>query len=163
MRIASSVCLASILALSPACGSEKAPSAPSAAAVDAAAAEAPKPAPELLAWADQLKPILPKILPTDRAYLSSFYDAMAYIILRDGDRSTPLVTDTEKFAVLHAGSLQLAIEKAKVGKYPGLDDAIDSVFFNALGAEQKALDAPTRARLVAACGVLSWTLAVKHE
>lgn len=125
--------------------------------------EAPKPAPELLAWADQLKPILPKMLPTDRAYLSSFYDAMAYIILRDGDRSTPLVTDTEKFAVLHAGSLQLAIEKAKVGKYPGLDDAIDSVFFNALGAEQKALDAPTRARLVAACGVLSWTLAVKHE
>lgn len=125
--------------------------------------EAPKPAPELLSWAEQLKPILPKMLPADRAYLSSFYDAMAFILLNDDERSTPLVGDTEKFAALHAGSLQLAIEKGKVGKYPGLDDAIDSVFFKAMGADQQAVTKENRGKLIAASGVLSYVLAVKHE
>ncbi len=125
--------------------------------------EAPKPPAEALAWAEDLKPILAKMLPTDRAYLSSFYDAMAYIVMKDGDRSTPIIGDTEAFAVLHAGSLQLAIEKGKVGKYPGLDDAIDKVFFNATGADVQAVDKSLRPRLVSACGVLSWVFAVKHE
>jgi hypothetical protein len=125
--------------------------------------EAPKPPAEALAWAEDLKPFLARMLPSDRAYLSSFYDAMAYIVLKDGDRSTPIIGDTEAFAVLHAGSLKLAVEKAKVGQYPGLDDAIDSVFFKAMGADVQPIDKNTRPRLVSACGVLSYVFAVKHE
>jgi hypothetical protein len=125
--------------------------------------EAPKPPAEMLEWAKGLEPLLPKMLPADRQYLAAFYDAMAFILMKDGDRSTPIVGDTEAFAVLHAGSLQLAIEKGKVGKYPGLDDAIDTVFFAAAGADVRAVDKDVRARLVTACGVLSYTLAVKHE
>lgn len=123
----------------------------------------PKPDAELLAWADQLQPILPRMLPADRQYLSSFYDAMAFVLLRDGDRDKPIVSDTEQFAAFHAGSLQLAIEKANVGKYPGLDRAIDSVFFAAAGAESMPIDKDRRAKLIAACGVLSWAFAIHND
>jgi hypothetical protein len=128
-----------------------------------AAITVPKPDPEILKWADQLQPLLPRMLPADRAYLSSFYDAMAYVLMRDGDRDKPIVGDTEQFAMFHAGSLQLAIEKANVGKYPGLDRAIDTTFFNAAGADSTPIDKDRRSRLVAACGVLSWAFAIHHE
>ena len=120
----------------------------------------PKPPAEALAWADDLRPILPRMLLADREYLAAFYDAMAFILLQDGDRSTPIIGDTEKFSVLHAGSLQLAIKKASVGKYPGLDKAIDMAFFNAAGADVAPLDAKKRGQLVMACGVLSWAFKV---
>jgi hypothetical protein len=120
----------------------------------------PKPPAEALAWAADLRPILPRMLLADREYLAAFYDALAFILLQDGDRSTPIIGDTEKFAVLHAGSLQLAIKKANVGKYPGLDKAIDVAFFNAAGAEVASLDAKKRGQLVMACSVLSWAFKV---
>jgi hypothetical protein len=120
----------------------------------------PKPSPELLALADDLRPILPKMMPADRQYLSSFYDAMAFVLMQDGDRSTPIIGDTDKFTVFHAGSLNLAIEKKNVGKYPGLDKAIDTTFFKAVGADVSALDREKRTKLIAACGVLSWVFRV---
>jgi len=126
----------------------------------AAAAAAAKPTAEQLAWAGELKAILPKMLPADRQYLSSFYDATAFIVTQDGARSTPIIGDTDKFTVFHAGSLQLAIEKKNVGKYPGLDKAIDSVFLNASGADVAAIDADKRAKLIAACNVLAWAFRV---
>lgn len=117
----------------------------------------PAPGPELLAWAEPLRPILPKMLPADRQYLSALYDAMVYVLMRDGERDNPIVTDTEKFSAFHAGTLRLAIDKASVGKYPGLAEAIDQTFLAAAGAEVRPMDKDTRARLTAACGVLSWT------
>lgn len=120
-----------------------------------AAAATAKPTADQLAWAVDLKPILPKMLPADRQYLASFYDATAFIVTQDGGRSTPIIGDTDKFTVFHSGSLQLAIEKKNVGKYPGLDKAIDSVFLNALGADVAAIDADKRAKLIAACNVLN--------
>lgn len=123
----------------------------------------PKPPAEMLAWADELKPILPRMLLADREYLAAFYDAMAFILLQDGDRSTPIIGDTEKFSVLHAGSLQLAIKKKNVGKYPGLDKAIDMVFFNAAGAEVAPLDQKKREQLIRACGVLAWAFKVHGD
>jgi len=121
----------------------------------AAVAAAAKPTADQLAWAADLKPILPKMLPADRQYLASFYDATSFILTQDGARSTPIIGDTDKFTVFHAGSLQLAIEKKNVGKYPGLDKAIDSVFFNAVGADVKAIDKATGEKLIAACNVLA--------
>lgn len=119
-----------------------------------------RPTDEQLKWAADLKPLLPKMLPADREYLASFYDALGYVVANDGDRSTPIIGDTEKFAVLHAGSLNLAIQKKNVGKYPGLDNAIDMVFFNAAGAEVSGLDKSLREKLVNACKTLSWAFKV---
>jgi hypothetical protein len=124
---------------------------------------AAKPDAALLPWVDDLKPLLPKMLPKDREYLAAFYDAMAFVLLQDGDREKPIVSDTEKFAAFHAGSLQLAIKKANVGKYPGLDSAIDSAFFKAAGAETAPISKEKRTKLAAACGVLSWAFHVNHE
>ena len=120
----------------------------------------PKPEPELLAWAEPLRPILPKMLLKDRQYLASFYDAMAFVLLRDAGRDKPIVGSTDSFASFHAGSLQMAIDKAAVGKYPGLGAAIDQTFINAIGADIRPLDKDTRTRLTAACGVLAWAFKV---
>lgn len=126
---------------------------------------APVPAPELLKWAEPLKPILPKMLPSDRAYLSNFYEAMGFVLLRDFDRPDPVIVSTDDFTVFHGGSLATAIDKAKVGVYPGLDAAIDKTLLAALGTDEpKSLTGEEKARLVAACGVLSHALRVgKNE
>lgn len=123
----------------------------------------PEPDAKLMKWAEPLKRIVPKMLPADRQYLANFYDAMAFVLLKDGDRDPPIVSTTDQFVVFHANSLRLAIERAKVGKYPGLGEAIDEVFLNAAGAQAKAIDADTRSILVAACGVLSWSFAIHRD
>lgn len=123
----------------------------------------PEPDAKLMKWAEPLKAIVPTMLPTDRQYLANFYDAMAFVLLKDGDRDGPIVSSTDKFVVFHTNSLRLAIERAKVGKYPGLGEAIDEVFLNAAGPEAKAIDSDTRSILVAACGVLSWSFAIHRD
>lgn len=123
--------------------------------------QTPQPPAELLVWAEPLRPILPKMLPSDRKYLANFYDAMAFVILRDKDRNPAIIGSTEQFANFHGGSLRLAIDKANVGKYPGLAEAIDQTFLAALGPEMKPIDDALRARLVTACGVLSWTFGIR--
>ena len=120
----------------------------------------PEPDAKLMKWAEPLKSIVPKMLPADRQYLANFYDAMAFVLLKDGDRDPPIVSTTDQFVVFHANSLRLALERAKVGKYPGLGEAIDEVFLNAAGAQAKAFVADTRSILVAACGVVSWAVAI---
>lgn len=124
---------------------------------------ADKPSAEQLKWASDLKPILPRMVAADREYLASFYDALGYVVATDGERSSPIIGDTEKFAVLHAGSLQLAIKRQNVGKYPGLDNAIDMVFFNAAGAEVSGLDKAVREKIVNGCKVLSWAFKVNAD
>ena len=126
-------------------------------------AVAPKPPAEALKLAESLRPLLPKMLPADRAYLSSFYDAVSFVLLQDGQRSQPIITNTEKFAAFHANSLKLAIQKGNVGKYPGLDDAIDQAFFAAAGPEVKDIDADTRSRLIVASSVLSYVLRINGD
>jgi hypothetical protein len=123
----------------------------------------PQPDAELLKWAEPLRPILPKMLPKDRQYLAAFYDAMAFVLIRDRQRELPIIGSTEQFANFHGGSLRLAIDKANVGKYPGLAEAIDETFINACGAEVQKIDEKVGSRLVAACGVLSWSLGIGHE
>ena len=122
-----------------------------------------KPSPEELAWAEPLKAILPRMMPADRQYLSALYEAMAFVLKQDGRRSQPIIDTTDKFVQMHAGTLQLAIEKANVGKYQGLDAAIDQVFFAANGADSGAVDKPTSEKLISACNVLAWVLEIHHE
>jgi hypothetical protein len=123
----------------------------------------PKPDPTVLKIAEPLRPILPKMLPADRQYLANFYDALAFVLLRDGNRDDPIMGSTEQFANFHGGSLRAAIDRESVGKYPGLAEAIDETFVNAAGAEVKKIDKDVRGRLAAACGVLSWSFSVGHE
>lgn len=125
--------------------------------------DTPKPPPELLKLADGLRPVAARMLPKDRLYLSSLYDAMAYVIMRDSDRERPIIGTTEAFANFHAGTLRLAIDRAKVGKYPGLAEAIDQVFVRALGADVRELDNESREKLIAACGLLSWTFEIGRD
>jgi hypothetical protein len=126
-------------------------------------ADVPKPDAILMAWAEPLRPILPKMLPADRKYLANLYDAMAFVLARDRDRDDPIVSSTDKFASFHAGTLRLAIDKASVGKYPGLAQAIDQTFLAAAGAEIRPLDRDTSTKLIAACQVLSYVFAVKRD
>lgn len=125
--------------------------------------KAPKPDAVIMDWAKPVAAILPKMTPADRNYLAHFYDALAFILIRDGDREQPIVADTEKFAVFHGGSLRLAVDRKDVGKYPGLGEAIDQTFVNANGADIVNVDADVRARLVAACGALSWAFKIHGE
>ena len=125
--------------------------------------DTPAPPRELLAWAEQLRPIAATMLPKDRIYLENLYDAMVYVLMRDGKRPDPIISDTAKFVTFHTSTLRLAIDKESVGKYPGLADAIDEVFFLAAGPDVKPIDTDTRAKLIAACGVLSWTLGVHRD
>ena len=123
----------------------------------------PRPDGVILEWAEPLKPILPTMLVKDREYLANFYDALSFVLIRDAGRGTPIVKTTGDFVVFHAGSLQLAIDKGAVGKYPGLGEAIDQTFVNALGADQRALSADDRTKLTAACTVLAYALKVGND
>lgn len=127
------------------------------------AVEAPKPDAELIAIGAPVAKIVAGMLPADRQHLSAFYDAMAFVLLRDGERREPIISDTDKFTAFHSGSLNLAIEKKNVGKYPGLDRAIDMTFVTAVGADQSAIDEDKRNRMIATCGVLSWIFGIHHE
>lgn len=122
----------------------------------------PRPDASLIIWAQPLRGVLPKMLPADREYLARFYDAMAFVLLRDGDREEPILKTTDDFVVFHGGSLGMAIDREKVGKYDGLDAAIDETFVNACGADAAAITPELRKRLVSACGVLAWTLRVNR-
>jgi hypothetical protein len=123
----------------------------------------PKPDGVILEWAEPLRPILPTMLVKDREYLANFYDALSFVLIRDAGRESPIVKTTGDFVVFHAGSLQLAIDKAAVGKYPGLGEAIDQTFVNALGADQRTLSPDDRTKLTAACTVLAYALKVGND
>ena len=91
----------------------------------------------------------------DRARIRSVYAGMKHVLQRDkGER----VSTTEKFAEVHANTLQLAIDKP--GKYPGLDDAIESVFIAAVGQTNldptvvNAITPEMQAKLITACDVI---------
>jgi hypothetical protein len=127
---------------------------------DASAVSTPKPSAEYLEWANHVRPIAAGMLPSDRIYLSNLYEAMSFILLRDFERDTPIIASTGDFVTFHTGSLKLAIDKASVGKYPGLAEAIDKTFVNAVGADQQKLDQALQKKLIAACAALSWTLGI---
>lgn len=90
-----------------------------------------------------------------RGYLADFYDAMATVIERDGKREDPGIGDTFDFTALHAGALQLAIDRDQVGSYPGLGDAVDQAFRENIGDDVQAVDASVREKLSEVCRAIA--------
>lgn len=110
------------------------------------------------------------ILPADRAYYSAFYAALGEVLKHDGERDTPAIDTTEKFRRVHAGSLNFALERKRVGKYDGLGAQIDEAFRQAAvtekakdGLDVQAMTRALRDRLQAACAALAWKFAVHRD
>lgn len=87
----------------------------------------------------------------DRARVNGIYSGLKAVIERDnGD----LVTTTEKWALLQANTLKLAVEQ--VNKYPGLDVAIDNVFKEQIGTMDVAtVNADMVKKLATACEIIA--------
>jgi hypothetical protein len=117
-----------------------------------------KPEPETLEWVEDVP--VEKMLPKDRLYLADFYDAMAWVVMRDKLRDQPVLATNEDFVRFHAGSLQLCIDRGDVGKTPGLGKAVDQVFVDALGDDAIPLGEDELDMLIAACNALSWRFSI---
>ncbi|NBO19476.1 MAG: hypothetical protein EBV03_09685 [Proteobacteria bacterium] len=86
----------------------------------------------------------------DRANIVGIYTGLKTVLLRDNGQ---LVNNTEKFSVLQANTLKLAVEQ--VGKYPGLDLAIEAVFEKAVGTKDVTTVTPELVgKLAAACDLI---------
>lgn len=93
------------------------------------------------AWAAGVK--VDKILPNDRVYYGRFFDGLAWVIGNDGDHDAPIVDTTEKLRRFTLGSLDAAIDKKAVGKYPGLGESLDRAFaLAASGVDATTLTTP---------------------
>lgn len=87
----------------------------------------------------------------DRARVNGIYSGLKTVIERDNGA---LVTTTEKWALLQANTLKLAVEQ--VNKYPGLDVAIDDVFKANIGTMDVAtVNADMVKKLATACEIIA--------
>lgn len=115
----------------------------------------PVPAPEPPAPPEETDPALMKILTgadaADRERISGIYDALAFVLVRDDGK---LITSTEKWRTLQANTLTNAVEQ--VGKYPGLDVAIENVFTTTVGTKDVLPNnGDTQVKLVKACKIIA--------
>jgi hypothetical protein len=87
----------------------------------------------------------------DKSRVASIYDGMAYVLRRDAGKR---LNTTEKWAEFQANTLQLAVEQ--VGKYPGLDVAIEAVFARSVGTDDVVPATPeTQQKLLKACEIIA--------
>lgn len=83
------------------------------------------------------------ILPADRDYYGRYFDGLDWVVGNDGDHDTPIIDTNEKLRRFIAGSLDAAIEKKSVGKYPGLGESLDRAFaLAASGVDVSTLTTP---------------------
>jgi hypothetical protein len=87
----------------------------------------------------------------EKGRVVGIYEGLQFVLKRDkGQR----VNTTEKWAELQANTLQLAVEQ--VGKYPGLDVAINDVFKRVLGTDDVLpVNADTQLKLIKACEIIA--------
>lgn len=78
------------------------------------------------AWTSGIK--VDGILPVDRSYYGGFFDALDWVIGNDGEHDAPIIDTNEKLRRFNTGSLDAAIEKKMVGKYPGFGESLDRAF-----------------------------------
>ena len=98
--------------------------------------------------------VLATATAADKATVNGIYTALATILRRDIAKPPMRITTTEKWADLQANTLQLAIEQ--VGKYPGLDVAIEAVFLAKVGTDDVVHgSAETHAKLIDACETIA--------
>jgi hypothetical protein len=87
----------------------------------------------------------------DLANVNGIYSGLKTVIERDNGS---LVSTTEKWALLQANTLKLAVEQ--VNKYPGLDVAIDNVFRAQVGTtDVAAVNADMVQKLATACEIIA--------
>ena len=123
------------------------------------------------------------ILPTDRVYYASFFDGLGWILTNDGNHDSPLIDTNEKLRRFYSGSLDLAIEKASVGRYAGLAGSLDKAFaIAASGIDPSTLTTPDaiekavseglsprpmtkalRERLIRASAAVAWKMGINGE
>lgn len=120
-----------------------------------------RPSDEIVGYVRAVDP--DKILPDDRAYLSAFYSALAFVLQRDADLQEPVITTNEKFAELQGGSLRFAIMADKVGEYPRLGEQIDEVFSAAVGDDVSSMTPAMRRKIVDVCNGLAWRFWINGE
>lgn len=86
----------------------------------------------------------------DRARVRGIYLALADITARDAGRQIATLADWRS---VHASELRLAVgETGLVGKYAGLDKAVEEVLLSEVGGLDNAtMDATTVAKVVAGC------------
>lgn len=78
--------------------------------------------------------ILSKADGADKARVVGIYTGLKRVLSRDMVRRTNRrITTTEKWAELQANTLEDSVDQ--VGKYPGLDEAIEAVFKQAVGTD----------------------------
>jgi hypothetical protein len=112
---------------------------------------APTPAPSPTDTDTNIVSVLAHATADDKARVASIYTGLRTVLLRDKGE---LVNNTERFAVLQANTLKLAVDQ--VGKYPGLDVAIENVFKTAVGTDDVVpLTADVTAALVKACDIIA--------
>ncbi len=112
-------------------------------------APAPTPAPPAETDA-KIAGLLAAASPEDKARVASIYTGLRTVLSRDKGE---FVNNTERFAVLQANTLKLAVEQ--VGRYPGLDVAIEAVFKTAIGTDDVAQITPeVTAALCKACDII---------
>lgn len=94
--------------------------------------------------------VLAKASAEDRARVAGIYTGLRTVLARDNGE---LVNNTDKLAVLQANTLKLAVDQ--VGKYPGLDIAIEGVFKTAVGTDDVVPVTPeVVAALCKACDII---------
>lgn len=86
---------------------------------------------------------------TDKAQVRGVYRALADVTRRDSGR---LITSTSVWRAIHSDALRLAVGGTDlVGKYPGLDTAVEEVLAQHFPLDNKPLDDTLVAAIVAAC------------
>jgi len=88
--------------------------------------------------------------PAEAGELKRLYSAIALAF----ERGACQTTDAAR--ALHINTAKYTIYGALAGKVPGLAEKIDSVLIASIGTDSKAIDAATRANLVATFRALAW-------
>lgn len=112
----------------------------------------PVPAPGPTVTPDEaISRILANADAADKKRIGDVYAGMRFVLERDkGQR----VSTTEKFADLHANTLQLAVNY-QPGKYPNLDVEIDRVFKTTIGTDDVvSLNADVLKKVLTACDIV---------
>lgn len=112
---------------------------------------APEPAPVVGPVDESLVKLLANATTADKVRIADVYDALIFVLKRDAGKR---VVTTEQWADLMANTLQLAIETP--GKYPGVDEAIETIFTTTVGTDDVLPGNPeTQKKLIAACEIVA--------
>lgn len=86
---------------------------------------------------------------SDRAKVRAIYEALADVTARDGSQQ---IKTLGQWRAVHASALRLAAGGTDlVGKYPGLDKAVDEVLRSQVPVDNVAMSPEVVSKLVAGC------------